>query len=220
VRDGDREPVGTTVEPAAISRVLNQTGTDPPAGYVADLVTVVDGPVPIALSSGASVLWIAVRPAGHLALSLDDHDRWRVYDRPGAETVEMTGLEAIEMFHRKGRGRLLVALYERATEAMERIPAYYTVSGDFTERTVGPVRRVVESAEWTDSTTATDRTVLGPAYLAPLLDLPADVASWSALDYAERESRIRMRRLVDIPNGITNLRRYLEAEGLLASSGG
>jgi hypothetical protein len=218
VRDGDREPVGTPVEPTAISQALNQSGVERPAGYVTDLVTVVDGPVPITLVNGRPILWIAVRQAGYVSLALDDHNRWRIYDRPGAETVEVTGLEAIELFRHRTRARLLVALYERAQEAVERIPAYFTVPGDFTERTVGPVRRIVESDDWTSATTTNDRGMLGPGYLAPLLDLPADIASWSDLPYNERESRIRMRRLADIPNGVLNLRRYLEAERLIPAS--
>jgi hypothetical protein len=168
--------------------------------------------------NGRPILWIAVRQAGYVSLALDDHNRWRIYDRPGAETVEVTGLEAIELFRHRTRARLLVALYERAQEAVERIPAYFTVPGDFTERTVGPVRRIVESDDWTSATTTNDRGMLGPGYLAPLLDLPADIASWSDLPYNERESRIRMRRLADIPNGVLNLRRYLEAERLIPAS--
>jgi hypothetical protein len=210
------EPVGTHVDPAVISRILNQGGAPARDDCLIDLVQTVRPPVRILLADFAVVLWLDVAAHGLIAASLEADGRLALFNRPGAESTELKGFDAIDFFRRRTRARLLFELYTEAKRIVDGISAFYVGPRMVTEGTVGPIWRILESEEWRNVATETDKTLTNNSYLGRLLSMPADLDSWENLPFHERDEHLRMRRLVDLNNAMPLLRQYLVNERVIA----
>jgi hypothetical protein len=218
--DNDRNPVGTRSDPAAISRVLNQEEAAPRNGYVTNLVLLVRSPVPIPLENAPPVLWIDVAPSGVLAGALKSDGSLGLYLRPGAESPEATGFDAIDVFRRKTRARLLHDLYEQVERIVPSLSLVPQGPNVIREETIAPIRRILDSPEWALVAKTEDWNLMNSSYLGTLLRYPADYASWYAegLRYQELENRNRMRVLSEIDQGRRALRAYLVSERILTET--
>jgi hypothetical protein len=208
-------PVGTPIDPAEISRVLQQTGAPAHDRYISNLVTVVKDPRRIDLASGLPVYWIDVAAQGLLVAVLKADGTLGLYNRPGAESEEMRGFDAIDLFRTKTRARLLFALYSEFRRIVRSIPQLYTVPNQVREDTIRPILQILDSAEWQAVATEADRSLTGNGYLGTLLSFPADAAEWERLPYQRKGAEWRQRTLGSLDQGVRSLRAYVENERIV-----
>jgi len=208
-------PVGTPVDPAEISRVLQQAGAPAHNRYITNLVRVVKDPRRIDLASGLPVYWVDVAAQGLLVAVLKTDGSLGLYNRPGAESEEVRGFDAIDLFRTKTRARLLFALYSEFRRIVRSIPQYYTVPNQVREDTIRPILQILESTEWQTVATEADRSLTGNGYLGTLLSFPADAAEWERLQYQRKDVEWRQRTLGSLDQGVRSLRAYVENERIV-----
>jgi hypothetical protein len=211
-------PVGTPVDPAEISRVLQQTGARSRDGSITNLVRVVKDPRRIALSSGPPVYWIDVVAQGILVGVVKTDGTLGLYIRPGAESDEVRGFDAIELFRTKTRPRLLVTLFSEFRRIVRAIPQIYVGPNQVREDTIRPILLILESPEWQTVATESDRGLMSNVYLGTLLSFPADAVQWERLPYQRRDSEWRMRTLSSLDQCVHSLRAYVEIQGIVLPS--
>lgn len=208
-------PVGSPVDAAEISRVLQQTGAPSRVGYITNLVKVVKEPRRVALSSGSPVYWIDVVAQGILVAVVKSDGTLGLYNRPGAESDEVRGFDSIDLFRDKTRARLLVALYLEFRRIVRSIPQFYVGPNQVREDTIRPILLVLESPEWQTVATESDRGLTGNTYLGTLLSFPADAAEWERMSYAKKDSEWRMRMLTSLDTCVRSFRTYVESQGIV-----
>jgi Putative DNA-binding domain len=150
-------PVGTRLDPVQISEILRQEGAPAREGVTTNLVEVVRPPVVIPLSEGSKVYLIDVDPHGRLVAALHPDGTLGLCTRPGANSEEVGGFEAIYVFRQKTRARLLHSLleeYERIAKTVSRFPMG---PGYPPDDLAAPIRRVVDSREWDLVANSTDK---------------------------------------------------------------
>ena len=207
---------GTSIDPVEISAPLRQEGAPERVGCITNLLQVVHDPRRILLGNGRAVFWIDVAPQGQLVAVLRSDGALGLYDRPGAESEEVRGFDAIDLFTSRTRARLLVRLYAETKQAVNSIPQYYTVPGAVTEDVLTPIRFLLESQEWQVAASSADRgLVTSRAYLGSLLAFPADARAWEALPHAKKGENWRMRVLGEIGPAVANLRAYLLSQRIV-----
>jgi hypothetical protein len=211
-------PVGTPVDPAEISRVLQQVGAPSRGGYITNLVRVVKDPRRIELATGLPVYWTDVAAQGILVAVLKTDGTLGLYIRPGAESDEVRGFDAIDPFRTKTRPRLLVTLFSEFRRIVRSIPQFYVGPIQVREDTIRPILLILESPEWQTVATESDRSLMGNAYLGTLLSFPADAAQWERLPYQRRDSEWRMRTLTSLDQCVRSLRAYVENQGIVLPS--
>jgi hypothetical protein len=209
------EPVGSPVDPAEISRVLLQTGAPPRDGCITNLVRVVKDPRKIPLATGPPVYWIDVAAQGTLVGVVKTDGTLGLYVRPGAESDEIRGFDAIDLFRTKTRARLLVTLFTEFRRIVRSIPQFYVGPNQVREDTIRPIILILESPEWQTVTTETDRGLTGNGYLGTLLSFPSDAAQWERLPYQKRDSEWRMRTLSSLDQCVRSLRAYVENQHMV-----
>ena len=208
-------PVGTPVDPAEISRVLQQAGAPARGRHITNLVTVVKDPRRIDLASGLPVYWVDVAAQGLLVAVLKADGTLGLYNRPGAESEEVRGFDAIDLFRARTRARLLFALYSEFRRIVRSIPQYYTVPNQVREDTIRPILQILDSAEWQAVATEADRGLTGNGYLGTLLSFPADAEQWERLSYDRKGVEWRTRTLGPLDQGVRSFRVYLENERIV-----
>lgn len=208
-------PVGTPVDPAEISRVLEQTGAPSRNGYLTNLMKVVKDPRRISVASGLSVYWIDVAAQGMLVAVVKSDGSLGLYNRPGAESDEVRGFDAIDVFRNKTRARLLFALYSECRRIVRSIPQHYTVPNQVREDTIRPILRILDSEEWQAVATEADRGLTGNGYLGTLLSFPADAEQWERLPYDRKGVEWRSRTLGSLDQGVRSFRAYVENERIV-----
>lgn len=214
--DDSSNPVGTTVDASRISEILRQEGAPRMEGVETNLLHVVREPLVISLASGGRVFWIDAAPYGEITGALKPDGTLGLFDRPGAESPEISGFAAIELFRRRTRARLLRDVYVTAERIIHGISWTPQEPNSIREDLIAPVRRLLDSDDWARVASEADWTLTGSSYLGPLLGLPSDYAEWRRLPYPEFEARLRMRRLIDLDQGIRRLRDYLVNERILS----
>lgn len=203
------EPTGTPVDPAEISKTLRQEGAPTRSDCITDLVKVVSEPLRISLQTGLPVFWLDVAAQGLLVGVLKGDRTLGLYDRPGAESEEIRGFEAVDLARKKTRARLLVRIYVEARRIAHDFTWVYQGPNVVREDTVQPLRAIIESEAWLELATPDDRSLTNSSYLGKFLSLPADYASWEHLRYNEQGQRLIARKN-DLDQAVVNLRRYLE----------
>jgi Putative DNA-binding domain len=216
--DDTGSPVGSAVDPAEISRVLSQAGAPVRDGCITDLVRVVKDPRRIPLSNGLAVYWIDVIPQGLLAAVVRSDGTLGLYTRPGAESDEVRGFDAIDLFRKRTRARMLVALFLEFRRVVRAIPQYYIGPNQVRPDMLVPIRAIIESPEWLAVATDSDRSLTNNSYIGPLLALPSDAEAWERLPYQAKDQEWRMRTLMQLDQGGRALRRYIEAVGIALPS--
>ncbi len=204
----DGTAVGTPVDPATVSRILRQEGAPAREDHTTNLLAVVVEPVRIPLATGEPVYWIDVAPHGRLVGTLKEDGSVGLYDRPGAESPEVRGFDAIALFRRKNRARLLLALFEEFERVVRRMPSYTQGSGDVREDMLTSIRSILDSEAWREVASKDDWSLLNSSYIGCLLSYPTEYATWGTLRYQERENRIRYRK-TELDTAVANFRRYL-----------
>jgi hypothetical protein len=207
-------PTGTSHDSVDISHVLRQEGAPVRDDCTTNLVDVVRPLTSIPLSDGSKVYWIDVAAHGHLVAALKLDGTLGLYIRPGAESEEARGFEAVDLFRNKTRARLLTDLYDEFARIVGRLSWYPQGPAYIREDTVSPVRRILESDAWSTVANKTDKTLLTDAYLGKLLSLPMEYAGWLALPYREGEQQMIMRKN-DLDRAVRDLRTYLVNERAL-----
>jgi hypothetical protein len=207
---------GTTIDLATVSRVLEQEGAPPRDRTITDLVPLVHEPRRIALSNGKFVYWIDVAAQGLLVAAFDPTDGLlHLYDRPGAESEELKGFAAIDLFQRKTRARLLVSIFSEFRRIVKSIPQYYTVPNQVRQDTIRPILLILESTEWQSVATEADRSLTNNAYMGGLLSFPEDAEQWEHLPYQKKDGEWRMRTLTMLPYGVQAFEAYLVAQRIV-----
>ncbi len=206
------EPVGTSVDPVEISRVLTQVGAPARDGYITNLVSVVKEPRRISLGNGLVVIWIEVVAQGRLVGVVKSDGTLGLYTRPGAESDELLGFDAIDLFRAKTRARLLFQLYCEFRRIVRSIPQFYVGPNQVREDSVRPILLILESPEWRSAASESDRGLTSNAYMGSLLSFPADADSWEHLAYARKDDEWRMRTLTALDQGVRAFRAYLVSQ--------
>lgn len=213
--DDSGNPVGSPADPAELSRVLEQAGAPSRDGYLTNLLKVVRDPRRIALANGRSVYWIDVAAQGQLVAVVKSDGTLGLYNRPGAESDEVRGFDAIDAFRQKTRARLLFALYRESRRIVRSIPQYYTMPNQVREDTIRPIRQILESQEWQTVATDSDWALSGYGYLGTLLSFPADAEQWERLPPERKGVEWRQRTLGPLDQGMRSLRAYVENERIV-----
>jgi hypothetical protein len=213
--DDDAVPQGTPVDPADVSRILGQSGAPTKDGYLTNLVGVVRDPRWIPLADGPPVCWIDVVAQGMLVGIVKSDGALGLYIRPGAESDEVRGFGAIDIFRRKTRARLLVRLFSETRRAIRAIPVDYIGPGHFRSDMIRPVLMIIESPEWLECATDTDRSLTNSSYLGPLLNFPGDSERWEQLPWQDRGNQWRMRTMCSFDGSLRALRAYIEQQHIV-----
>lgn len=212
------DPIGTPVDPSEIGRTLRQEGAPARDGFITNLVLVVRDPRRIVLENGRPVYWIDVAAQGLLAGVLKSDGTLGLYDRPGAESDEVKGFEAIDLVRRKTRARLLVALFSEFRRIVKSLPNHYVGPNQVRDDTIRPILLILESPEWQAFATPADRNLTNNAYLGNLLSFPADAALWEKLPYSQRVGEWSMRTLTALDQAVRALEGYLRGERIVPPS--
>ena len=150
-----------------------------------------------------------VAASGKLAAALKEDGTLALYARPGAESPELRGFDAIDLFRARTRARLLLELYDEAVRVERGFTWVYQGPTSVREDFIMPIRRILYSEEWRHVATPDDRTLTNDGYLGRFLSLPADFALWAQMtNYQQRDQNFILRKN-DLSNALPRLRRYL-----------
>jgi hypothetical protein len=213
--DDSGQPVGSPVDPTEIARVLRQDGAPARDDCITNLVGVVGEPRRIDLAAAPPVYWLDVAAQGLLVGVVKTDRTLGLYGRPGPWSEEVRGFDAIDLFRRKTRARLLFRLYSETRRIVRAIPQYCTTPNQVRLDTLRPILLILESPEWLAVATESDRGLTGYGYLGTLLSFPTDAAEWERLPYDRKSSEWRQRTLGPLDQGMRSLRDYVERERIL-----
>lgn len=138
-----------------------------------------------------------------------------LYNRPGAESDEVRGFDAIDLFRTKTRARLLFDLYRETRRIVRSISQYYTLPNQVREDTIRPIQQILDSTEWQTGATESDRGLTGDGYLGTLLSFPADAEQWERLPYDRKGVEWRSRTLGPLDQGVRSFRACVENERIV-----
>jgi hypothetical protein len=204
--------LGCSFDSVAISEVLRQTGAPVREDTRTNLVDVVRDPKFIPLVTGNRVWWLDVPEFGWVVGAMKEDGTLGLYDRPGANSPEVIGFAAVDLYNRPSRARLLRKVYEEA-ESIERGFNYvFQGPGYVSDHTTAPLRRLVESREWDQFARKEEREwIRSNSYLAPFLRLPADYEMWGNLPYG-RQTGEMIQGKNQLAEALRQMRAYLERE--------
>src|SRR5580658_1303527 len=175
--DKGGEAVGTEIDSAIITKILNQAGAPQDPDFTTDLVEVVPAPIRIPLKVGGDAIWFNVRPFGRLVAVLKDDGTLGLFDRPGAESPEVSGVRAIALFKKRTYARLLTNLYEALIGFWKGVPVGFVSKGYVKDFQLNPIRQVIESSDWPLVASADDKALVNGS-LKAFLGYVEDQAEW------------------------------------------
>jgi len=223
IKDGG-ELDGCSFDPSALSGALEQKGAPVRDDVRTNLVEVVGDPKQILLANGNRVYWLEVPEYGWVVAALNDDGTLSLYERPGANSTELVGLAAVDLFNQTNRARLLRKVYEEAAEIERVYQPVFQGEGYVNENTVAALTRLVSSTEWDRFTKRADRAwVQSDQYLGLFLRLPSSYVAWAKyggggkIVYRQQQSEMQQTKN-SMADALKRIRTELEREGILPKS--
>lgn len=206
---------GCSFDRSALSAALMQTGAPDRADLRTNLVEVVGDPISISLSNGNTVFWLVVPECGWIVAALHEDGSLGLYDRPGANSSQVVGLDAVDFFRRPNRARILREIFEEASGIEGIFNWVYQGPGFVNDETIQRLQRLVHSPEWDRFVRKDERRwVQSDEYLGLFLRLPGLYARWEGMYPASQQ-----REMLEVKNhmgdALRRMRVYLEQERIL-----
>jgi hypothetical protein len=222
VRD-DGAAIGCSFDPSELAAVLRQDGSPAREDTRTNLLEVVGDPKQIPIEGGNRVYWFDVPEFGWIVAALGDDGKLHIYDRPGANSSEAVGLEAVDLYNRQNRARLLRAVFEESQAIENVFQPVFQADGFINDDTVARLRRLVSGREWDKFALVRERGwIQSESHLALFLRLPQNYTAWGKMvgqpGLYQRQQQEMILTKNRLKEALGRIRSELETERILPKS--